>query len=293
MTFLFSRIWLALSLSLRSLRAAKVLGPARARLGGARAMGALVTVAAALAALLVSRDALAIGTLQIKTPDIQESAAGEWHVKVLIDLPKPPQTFHMPMKFTFAKTVVYERAIMEKGKDPVLNKVTLATAPKQIVELMVDFGDPMGKVHKTTLFEFDLKRSAGFFEAGEYQVTVSNADGDVGTAQKLILKGDNAPVYRGAITFDDKIKKVNKETDGGTTTAKNETPTAAPTSTEVVPMGSAGPMIPQDAYNKTPEEELKERPKGCGCSVPAGASGAGAAAALAFGAALVARRRRR
>jgi hypothetical protein len=36
-------------------------------------------------------------------------------------------------------------------------------------------------------------------------------------------------------------------------------------SNEVAPSGSAPPFIPNEAYQKTPEEELKEHPKGCGC----------------------------
>jgi hypothetical protein len=37
-------------------------------------------------------------------------------------------------------------------------------------------------------------------------------------------------------------------------------------STDVAPSGSAAPFIPPDAYNKTPEEEIKTRPSGC-CGV--------------------------
>ena len=79
--------------------------------------------------------------------------------------------------------------------------MVLDTSPKQIVGLDVDFADPSGKVFKSTYFEFDLARKDGYFEAGEYQVSLSGPDGDVGGAQKLVLKGDNPPVYRGAMDF--------------------------------------------------------------------------------------------
>jgi hypothetical protein len=65
-------------------------------------------------------------------------------------------------------------------------------------------------------------------------------------------------------------------------------------SQEVAPSGSAAPFIPPDAYNKTPEEEVKTRPAGC-CGVAGshGDYGTGAMAAFAFGAAVMFARRRR
>src|SRR5690242_97660 len=83
--------------------------------------------------LLVASSAKAGGKLQVMTKDIDEKA-GEWHVRVRIDLPKPPPTLHMSMRFKFAKTMVYERAIMEKGKEPVLNKMSLGTPTQSIVQ---------------------------------------------------------------------------------------------------------------------------------------------------------------
>jgi MYXO-CTERM domain-containing protein len=265
-----------------------------------------VSLAAMVAVLLVGGRALA-SSYTIKTPEVTESG-GEWHIKVRIDLSRPPAMMHTPMRFTFSKEAVDERAIMTKGAEPVHNRVVLETSQKQIVGLDVDFADPSGKVFKSTYFEFDLARKDGYFEAGEYLVTLSGADGDVGTAQKLVLKGDNPPVYRGSMDFSGdpksnkkkgpKIEAVNSGLDAGTEVAQNDTPSAGPASTDVAASGPAPAMIPGGAYNTTPEDEaVKDHPSGCGCVVAGAAEswshGAlGAAAALLLAAGLIFRRRR-
>ncbi len=263
-------------------------------------------MASALAALVfvlfVSGSALA-SSYVIKTPDVTESG-GEWHLKVRIDLSRAPAMMHTPMRFTFSKIAVDERAIMTKGAQPEHHRVVLDTQPKQIVSMDVDFADPSGKVFKSTYFEFDVERASGYFEAGEYQVTLSGADGDVGTAQRLVLKGDNPPVYRGAMDFSGdtkgqkkgpKIQAVSNGVDGGSAqTAQNDT-SAAPASTEVAADGPAPDMISKGAYNKTAEEEaVQDHPKGCGC-VTAGleqGTTSGAAAGLLGLLVVVGRRRR-
>jgi hypothetical protein len=264
----------------------------------------LVSLAVLAVVLLLGGPALA-SSYTIKTPEVTESS-GEWHIKVRIDLSRPPSMMHTPMRFTFSKEAVDERAIMTKGADPVHHRVVLDTAQKQIVGMDVDFADPSGKVFKSTYFEFDLARKDGYFEAGEYLVTLSDSNGDVGGAQKLVLKGDNPPVYRGAMDFagdpkaakkrGPKMETVGSGVDGGSQeVAQNET--AGPASTEVAASGSAPSMVPTGAFNATPEEEtVKDHPSGCGCVVAGaepwsqGALGAGAAAFLA--AALLVRRRR-
>src|SRR5579883_601749 len=171
---------------------------------------------AALAAFVVAgicvRPAAAAGpgSFSIKTPEVTEKN-GEWHVKVRIDLPRPPGMMHTPMRFTFSKEVVDERAIMSKGAEPVHHRMVLDTPAKQIVGLDVDFADASGKVYKSTYFEFDLKRSDGYFEAGEYVVGLSGPDGEVGSNQRLTLKGDNPPVYRGAMDFAEDKKAGTKK----------------------------------------------------------------------------------
>jgi MYXO-CTERM domain-containing protein len=48
----------------------------------------------------------------------------------------------------------------------------------------------------------------------------------------------------------------------------DDTPAANNNMGEVTPTGVAQPFIPKEGFNKTSEEEIKTRPKGCGCTVP-------------------------
>jgi MYXO-CTERM domain-containing protein len=268
---------------------------------------ALAASLLALAVLLWGGRALAgggPGSFAIKTPSVDEKT-GEWHIKVRIDLPRSPPMMHTPMRFTFSKEVVDERAIMSKGAEPEHHRMVIDTPPKQVVSMDVDFADASGKVFKSTYFEFDLQRRNGYFEAGEYLCSLSGPDGEVGVAQKLTLKGDNPPVYRGAMDFSSdskgnkkgvKIQDVSSGIDGGSQVAQNDTsgPSAAPMSTDVTPSGDAPDMVPKGAYNKTSEEEaVQDHPKGCGC-VAAGLEGGSAAAGVVLlGLALALARRRR
>jgi hypothetical protein len=265
---------------------------------------ALLGTLVALAVLTVAPKRALAGNFTVKTTEVTESQ-GEWHVKVRIDLTRAPGMMHIPMRFTFSKEAVDERAIMAKGADPVHHRNVLEVSPKQIQSMDVDFADPSGKVFKSTYFEFDLRRDGGYFEAGEYQVSLSGPDGDVGGSQKLVLKGDNPPVYRGAMDFTDpkaakkgpKIQSVDNGVDAGAKVASNDDSSggASGPSGGVAPVGNGGSMVPASAFDKTSEEEaVQGHPKGCGC-VAAGLDGgtfAGGAAAL-LGLALVVARRRR
>jgi hypothetical protein len=268
-----------------------------------------VSLSVMVALLFVGRSALA-SSFSIKTTEVTEDH-GQWHIKVRIDLSRAPSMMHTPMRFTFSKEVVDERAIMSKGAEPVHHRNVLETPQKTIVGMDVDFADPSGQVFKSTYFEFDVARKDGYFEAGEYLVTLAGQDGDIGGTQKLTLKGDNPPVYRGAMDFasDSKSSKkkgvqmqsVNSGIDAGSQeVAQNDTPAAAGPSGPVDDTGGkATPMISQDAYKSHPEDEaVQGHPSGCGC-VLAGANesaasgralGAGAMALLAMG--VLARRRR-
>jgi MYXO-CTERM domain-containing protein len=270
----------------------------------------LVVVSALLGVLLFGGRAFAAGNFTIKTTEVSENS-GEWHVKVRIDLVRAPSMMHTPMRFTFSKEAVDERAIMSKGAEPVHHRMVLDVSPKQIVSLDVDFADASGKVFKSTYFEFDLKRDTGYFEAGEYVVTLSGPDGDVGTSQRLTLKGDNPPVYRGAMDFSSdpkagkggkqqkgpRMENVSSGLDGGQVASNDQPAAAAVSNTDVAAEGDAPDMVPKGAYNKTAEEEaVQGHPSGCGC-VAAGmdrSSLFGTSAALAaLGLGLVAARRRR
>ncbi|MGA7119542.1 MAG: hypothetical protein WBY94_05550 [Polyangiaceae bacterium] len=270
-------------------------------------LGAIAAFVALVFLLGAGRLALAAGpgSFTIKTKEIDEKN-GEWHVKVRIDLAHPPAMMHTPMRFTFSKEAVDERAIMSKGADPVHHRVVLETAQKQIVGLDIDFADASGKVFKSTVFEFDLKRADGYFEAGEYVVGLSGQDGEVGSTQRITLKGDNPPVYRGAMDFSDnkstkkgmKLQTVNSGIDGGpegNEVAKNDAPEAKVATTgEVTPVGTAPDMVPQGSFNRTAEEEAVHEHPGCGCRVAGLDRGSlGGGAGVLAGIALAFARRRR
>lgn len=265
---------------------------------------ALLAFSTLVLALLLSSGAHAAGAgaLSLKTPEVTEKN-GEWHIKVRIDLPRPPSMMHMPMRFTFSKEAVDERAIMSKGAEPVHHRIVLETAQKQIVSLDVDFADASGKVFKSTYFEFDLKRADQYFEAGEYVMTLAGPDGDVGGSQRLTLKGDNPPVYRGAMEFTDKptkkkgpkIQAVSSGLDGGDQeVAQNDTPAAAaPVTGDVSAVGTASEMIPKSSYNKTAEEVTVREHPGCGCLVVGRRETLAGVGGVALGIAVILSRRRR
>jgi hypothetical protein len=271
----------------------------------ARVSVLLLSLSAWTAVFLLWRPVLAAGggNLSLKTPDVTEKN-GEWHIKVRIDLSRPPSMMHMPMRFTFSKEAVDERAIMSKGAEPVHHRVVLETAAKQIVGLDVDFADASGKVFKSTFFEFDLKRADGYFEAGEYLMGLAGPDGDVGSNQRLTLKGDNPPVYRGAMDFTEKpskqkgpkIQQVSSGLDGGDQeVAKNDTPAAAaPQGGDVSPVGTASDMIPKSSFSRTQEEVAVREHPGCGCFTAGTTAGSMAGALSAtLGVGIILARRRR
>ena len=274
------------------------------RAGAMQGKAWVATILLVLLSVLFGSAAYAgAGNFTVKTTSVSESN-GEWHVKVRIDLARAPGMMHIPMRFTFSKEVVDERAIMSKGADPVHHRRVLDTPPKQIQSMDVDFADASGKVFKSTYFEFDLRRDGGYFEAGEYVVSLSGPDGDVGGSQKITLTGDNPPVYRGAMDFasGDSGKKGNKNIqavssglDGGQQVASNDDTSAAPVSTDVAPEGNGGSMVPDSAYNKTAEEEaVQGHPSGCGCVAAGSGTAVGVLSLpLAGAVALMLARRRR
>ncbi|CAN5369666.1 hypothetical protein BH09MYX1_BH09MYX1_61520 [soil metagenome] len=256
----------------------------------------LLALVALLMLVLVAPLAHAGGSFRLRSNEAQE-VSGAWHLFVSIDLAAAPSLAHVPMKFLFTKQVVYERALVDGQKDPVLNRQVLNNQMPQILSMDVDFADGTGKVFKTTRFDFGVTRQLGF-EAGEYKLQLRMSDGtDVGAPVQVTLKGDNPTVDRRSIAFnanDHGIKKVDNGIDGGAKTAQNDTGPAA-TSQEVQPSGSAAPFIDPSAFNKTDEETVKEKPGGCGCVVAGvGTMETGAVALPLVGlAALVLRRRRR
>jgi MYXO-CTERM domain-containing protein len=237
-----------------------------------RSLSPLLLVALACLALVTtfSRDAAAIGTFKLKSNEATE-VSGAWHIYVTIELPKAPLTAHQTMKFNFTKTMAYERALIDGHNEPVLNRQALQNQTPSIESLDVDFADPSGKIFKGTRFDFGLTRTRGY-EAGEYKVEVKTSDGaTIGSPATLILKGDNPVVDRRAIAFNAKesgVKKVDAGVGGQNVAQNDDTPAAQNNMGEVTPTGTAQPFIPKEGFQKTSEEEIKTRPKGCGCTVP-------------------------
>jgi hypothetical protein len=278
--------------------------PATTSVSRLRARAVRVTAAsvATFALLAWTAVALAAGSFRLRNSEVQEISGG-WRVMTTIELPKAPPISHVPMKFIFTKTAVFERALVDNHSEPVFNRIVLQNQPPMVESIDVGFADASGKPFKKTIFDFSLTRARGY-EAGEYKVQLRSSDGsEIGSPQTLTLKGDNPVVDRRSITFNASssgIKKVESGVDGGVraSAGPSDEPAAIP-SQEVEPVGTAAPFIPPEAYDKQPEEEVRERPKGCGgCALVSSADskvelfwfGAGQAA---LGLAFLGRRRRR
>jgi hypothetical protein len=214
-----------------------------------------------LAISMFAVDAAAYGTYRLRSTEAQESG-GQWHIYLRIDLPSAPALAHSPMKFSFTELTEYERALTDASKDPVLNRIPMQNQLPKIESLDVDFADSTGKIFKTTNYDFSLSRVRGY-EAGEWKMQLRTSDGqDVGTAQTVILKGDNPVVDRRSISFATKPKE---KKDAGAEVAQNDT---SPTSTEVTPVGTPPPFVPPEGFQKTDEEQIHTKPGGCGCDIP-------------------------
>lgn len=256
-------------------------------------------VLAAFAFILVSffaTTASASGVFKLKTTQVSESG-GQWHIFVTIELPRAPATAHVPMRFIFTKEMVFERALVDGHDQPVLNRIALVNQNPSVESVDVNFADGSGKIFKGTRFDFSLSRDHGY-ESGEYKVQLRTSDGvDIGGAQHLSLNGDNPVVDRRSMTFgaapaSKKIPTIIN--DGGAAPGPDDSDSPSTQSQDVAPTGLAAPFIPADAYNKTPEEEIKTRPAGCcGVAGSRGDYGTGAMAAFVFGVAVMFGRRRR
>ncbi len=263
-----------------------------------RGLAALTTL---LAIVVFATKAHAAGSFKLKTTTVGEMS-GSWHLFVKVELPRAPATAHVPMKFLFTKEAAFERDLVDgHGDTPVVNQMVLTNQTPNVESLDVDFADGSGHIFKGTNFDFSLARDRGY-EAGIYKVEVRTTDGiNIGSAQRLTLNGDNPVVDRRSITFNAKDPSVKKIATLGLDAGANGAPQNDDTptqSTEVAPSGSAAPFIPTDAYQKTPEEEVKTRPAGCGCVVAGGEAGSETQAGIgiagvALGLTLLASRRKR
>jgi hypothetical protein len=255
----------------------------------------------------VPRTAFAAGTFTIQPNEVQENRRkkpevddqdpdydpkGEWSIRAVLTLPKPPATPDIAVTLYFSKVSVYERVFEKPGEEPRMTTRDLGTALAWQVPTQAGEFAYLGKPTTKTIWTFDLKRNE-YFEAGEYRVKLMGPDGQIGQEQTLKLKGINKKIYRGAMDFTTNVKSGVDA--GAKTVAKNDDDDkSAPPQQDIKPEGNADSMF--GSGEKTPEEEVKTRPHGCGCSVPASAPFAPAVALGLASAAIgivIARRRSR
>jgi len=229
--------------------------------------------------VLTESVAEAAGSLRVKSSEVSEVSGG-WHLFVTIELPKAPAIPHVPMKFLFTKQAVFERSLVDNHKEPVTNRMTVSGQQPMVESLDVDFADGTGKVFKGTRYDFTLTRVRGY-EAGEYKFQLRTSDGvDIGGTTTITLRGDNPVQDRRTMNFtkDPSVKKFDNGTgDGPKAPGGAVDYDAAIPSNDVTATGTAAPFIPKEAFDKTPEEEIRTKPGGCGCSIP-GAAPVGSAA---------------
>ncbi len=256
----------------------------------------------AMAWLMVTSLAFAVGRVEWKSKTLKEADNKAWKVDVAIHLPKPPDLPTMPMKFEFQPVVYYERSMLD-GDKLVERKVPLENRQALIESVDVGFLDPgSGKIEKRTKFVFKVTRAHGY-EAGEYQVTIRDGrSGDmIGTPARLTFQGENEIIDRRAMVFavGDKKKKKSTE-DKPQPTASSGEPSATPEqgsdsaepseSAEAEPAAASAEV---EAPASEPEGELKEKPGGCGCHAAGSSAPRPVHSLLAAGAVALALARRR
>lgn len=243
----------------------------------------------ALAVLLLSAAAWAMGSAQWKSTKVQESDES-WKVEVTLRLSRPPDTSLIPMRFSFTQIAYYERALVDNHEGPVRRVVPLMNKQPMVESVDVGFLDPgTGKLENRTRFSFKVTRARGY-EAGEYEVQIKDArsDQNIGNKQRLIFEGDNEVIDRRAMDFSDQKKPKKEE--------KTEEEAPKQTAREYSPDDPAywegGPKEPAaKEEDRPPPASMREG--GCGCRVVDAGSGssAGLAVALLLGLCLAMRRR--
>src|SRR5262249_39602776 len=105
-------------------------------------------------------------------------------------------------RFTFVPTAILENYLDDAhGDKPQKRKIPLVGQTPMQESVDVDFSDTRGKLYDKTRFDFTITRSHNFV-AGDYSVTLHRAHGATGgTAQHLVLVGDNRAIDRRPIAF--------------------------------------------------------------------------------------------
>jgi len=249
--------------------------------------------------------AFAAGSITYAKKEVQE-ANGGWHLQMTIVYGGKPNTPHVPMRFSFTPTAIYENYLDDAhGERPQKRIIPLVGQMPNNESVDVDFADPRGKMYDRTRFDFTVTRAHNF-SAGEYSVTVHRGDGaQVGTAQTLRFLGDNPVIDRRAISFVSSSGKKDKDKDKAATATDNATAAA---DTKPAAGGEADKSTPPAADTPSAAEKPPEEPgndpaaqekvppssKGCGCRVgPSGAGPFGSFAVALAGLAFWRLRRRR
>jgi len=245
--------------------------------------------------------AWAAGSITYSKTRIQE-ANGGWHLQMTIVYGGKPSLAHVPMRFKFTPLAYFESYLDDKhGDKPQKRTIPLVGQTPINESVDVDFADTRGKIFDRTRFDFTITRSHNF-AAGEYNVVVNRGDGaQIGTAQKLVLEGDNPVIDRRAISFVDS-KTGKKEgtapaaaaTAPSTTDAPAESTPAAASESTPDPASSASPPA-EEAPDPTAAAKVPPGgSKGCGCRAVSGSeSTAGLLLALGLAGVTFLRVRRR
>jgi MYXO-CTERM domain-containing protein len=264
----------------------------------------LVSALAFLGAfVLLVGTAFAAGSITYSKKEIAESNGG-WHLQMTLVYGGKPNTAHVPMRFSFTPTAIYENYLDDAHGDRPQKRTIPLVGQMPINESVdVDFSDPRGKLYDRTRFDFTVTRAHNF-SAGEYSVTVHRADGvQVGTAQTIRFSGDNPVIDRRSISFVGTSSKKDKDKDKAPAGNDNATPAAdskPAAAAEGTPAPAADPAAapadkPADPGNDPAAlEKVPPSSKGCGCRTPGsgGSSSFGAFALVLAGLAFCRLRRR-
>jgi MYXO-CTERM domain-containing protein len=252
-----------------------------------------MAIVLSLVALTWAEAAVARGSVKVSPSTVDENE-GTWKLKIEINYGGKPDLGLVPMVFSFTQTAEYERYVDDNSPDtPVERTVPTPGEPPNNVPADVSFSDPAtGEMFATTKFTIKLRRDADF-EAGEYDLKVTLASGgQIGSVQKIRLKGKNKVQNRKSLSFDAPSPKPSDDTNPKTKAP--EEPTGA-----AEDQGPDLSDIPDSGGGEGEGDDQKVKPKqgGCGCRVAEPSSSGGAAALLALGLVVLglalARRRRR
>jgi MYXO-CTERM domain-containing protein len=245
-------------------------------------LGALVT----LATLLVSTAALAFGSVQIKSTNLEE-IDGRWKLEMDINYGSTPTMGHIPFDFVFTLNTYYEYSITDTDKEPLIRPKPMQNQTPQRESVDIDFADAKNKIWPRTKFQIAIKRDRGF-EAGEYTLQIKRADDGAILGQPIHLKfnGKNKLVDRRAVVF---AAPEKKQKDAGAA----DPDAAAPEKKDEPEPAKSEDTAPGDETPKGPPSEPPPKSHGCGCRMSDTTQAPAAALAVAlFGLALFAIRRR-